>query len=190
MIEREIKQIISYDEYIKLVDFMSIFPSESVEQLNHYYDTDSGYYNSIKTTVRIREKNGRLKGTVKSHSSCDKSEEREFKVSALPERFVIDERNVFYKGKLYTERVSYRLGNGIVLFIDKNSYLDTVDYEVEIEYPNGLEEISKTLIVAIRKFIDSTYSNKRMSKSERFYKRKEELENERTRAVYKRSRES
>ena len=182
MIERELKQLISSQDYIALLSFLSSFPSESIEQLNHYYDTENGYYNSIHTTVRIREKNGRLKGTVKSHVICNKSIERDFKVSSLPERFVIDERNVFYKGKLHTERKIYRLGNGLILFLDKNSYLDTVDYEIEIEYPEDLEEIAKTM--------NTQCSNESLSKSERFYKRKEQIENERTRAVYKRSRKS
>lgn len=190
MIERELKQLISSQDYIALLSFLSLFPSESIEQLNHYYDTENGYYNSIHTTVRIREKNGRLKGTVKSHVICNKSIERDFKVSSLPERFFIDERNVFYKGKLHTERKIYRLGNGLILFLDKNSYLDTVDYEIEIEYPEDLEEIAKTMMLAMRKIIDTQCSNESLSKSERFYKRKEQIENERTRAVYKRSRKS
>lgn len=53
------------------------------------------------------------------------------------------------KGCLLTERHKWSLDNGIVVCLDKNTYLEAVDYELEIEYPQGQDELAYLEIQAV-----------------------------------------
>lgn len=143
MIEKEIKKILQFDEFNKVMDLFNF--EKPIFQTNYYY-----YSNKVPSdfTIRIREKNEKYKLQVKVPQFVDnclhiKEEYEQIidgvpnfltkeKISKLIGREILDDVN--YIGKLVTERYICRDYINIEMSLDINSYLGVTDYEMEIEY--------------------------------------------------------
>ena len=99
-------------------------------------------------TCRIREKEGRFTATHKTHASGH-SIEKSAAVTGVSDLFPLASTPLKRKGCLLTERHKWSLENGIVVCLDKNTYLEAVDYELGIEYPQGQEELAYLEIQAV-----------------------------------------
>ncbi len=178
MKEFEKKLLLTEQEYHYVINHWNKFASVSL-QTNYYFDTDDFIMNKCGITFRIREKNGTYKATIKRHhieySDCSDEEDLDIKPFLDPNVFL--PYGVHLQGKLITERIILMKSPTCELVLDRNSYLGTVDYELEIEYTAGFDNIADSLrsevISALKKrnpTIQLRIPSK--SKSQRFFERK------------------
>lgn len=153
MEEHEFKVLLSKREYNYLVSAMGM-PYKQIVHTNYYYDTADLSMNKANITYRIRENRGICTATVKYHIDTCRSIEKSFSArnkgdcSAFPP-------HLMYQGRLITERKVYNILPGITVCFDKNTYLGTVDYELEIEYsPEKKQEAEDLLIIFANKLHD------------------------------------
>ena len=139
MVEFEKKYILTKDEYERL--FKIYKDCKEYTQVNYYYDTDDYAYNKKGITCRIRKKGNKFKATIKNHSTgktfC--SVEKSMSVKNELDDRLFKDLGVSLQGYLTTERKEITTGYGITIFLDKNTYIGIIDYELEIEYPPNKE---------------------------------------------------
>lgn len=148
------------------------------DQVNYYYDTPYQAFHRMGVTCRIRQKNGSLKGTIKTHlrDRQDESREENFAVEVLPYRFTVSTKTVYLQGSLYTRRLEAELIPGIHMMLDQNWYLGICDYELEIEYPPTFSAQAEGVLAAIVHLLRRTTKDAEViSKSQRFFLRKNNL---------------
>lgn len=135
MLEFEKKSMLWEDEYRFLKEHR-YSSGKATFQINHYYDTDSFELDHQGITCRIREKNGICIATVKEHhlKGSDCSTETSRIVKNRYDDTFFRNMDIRYQGSLETTRSVYYGRRGITILLDKNCYLGTVDYEMEIEY--------------------------------------------------------
>lgn len=139
--EKEYKFLISKETFDEVMDKCSnkYLLLERKLQINYYYDTLNNKLNEYKITVRIRKKNNDMKLQIKKHISQQNfridSYEYSCNITELPPSVKIPnfKEELILKGKLITDRIIYKCGNSSIVCLDKNTYLGTTDYEVEIE---------------------------------------------------------
>lgn len=185
MLEFEKKALLTELEYIFLRDHGHFYGESSV-QINHYYDTDDFELSKKGITCRIREKNGKFTATIKEHETEYKncSVENSRQVGGKWDDSMFRAMGLKYQGSLETNRIICERYPGVKIMLDRNKYLGTEDYELEIEYdPDSevradaeLRAISKQLFflggfLGQRSF--DTRIGKAPSKSSRFFQRKE-----------------
>lgn len=182
MIECEKKIMLSEQEYVFIRNFFQLFDSEFVQK-NYYYDTLNLDMNKSGITCRIREKNHKYSVEIKQHNVDwdDVSIENCESVHKKYNDSFFRNIGLFCYGELHTERKILNFNN-IHLMLDKNLYLGTVDYELEIEYQVEFEKDAFRTIEMIEEalicgrilnckgeFVIRVGSNK--NKSERFFER-------------------
>ena len=141
-IEREVKYLLSEEDY----DLLSIRAQErearTHTQVNHYFDAGK------RARARIRVKNGTYQLTVKIRIDDESLEEHNAYITEEEAKTCFEqglcEETVHrhlglsigptapYEGWLQTERTTW-VEEGLTLELDKSTYLSTVDYEIECE---------------------------------------------------------
>lgn len=136
------KFMLSSEEYRILSE---VFHAPGYTQTNFYYDTQDLSYNRKGITCRIREKGSRYNATIKAHciNAHNCSEEKTIEVRNECDMSLFKGMNLLPQGKLQTLRKDVLMPNGIRVAIDKNTYLGTEDYELEIEYDPAFESDCK-----------------------------------------------
>lgn len=146
MLEKEYKIMLDKNGYAYVNEAFSW--DKDYIQTNYYYDTKDMYMHRNSISFRIREKNQMLRLQAKipdvlnndSLYSC--KNEHEYEISDIPqsipsqsvkEYISMETGDVFLLGHLKTYRKEARLDE-VLVCLDKNEYLDTVDYELEIEF--------------------------------------------------------
>lgn len=182
MLETEYKCIIDEETYNKIENAYAW--NWVKEQTNNYYFDEALELSKRRIMVRVREKDGAYKVQVKLHKNSDSPlhicEETEFDIDSAPQvidavqakRFTgIDTGRLLKSGILRTLRHSLMWNDTTEICLDKNTYLDRTDYEIEVEYtdgmPDGLVEELKALGV---EFTESA-----VGKYTRFMRRLREL---------------
>lgn len=153
MLETELKCMLSEDTYNIL---KTAFEWDWVKtQTNSYYSDTSGELKKRGITLRVRAKDGVNKVQIKKHKNSGSplqiSEESEFDIESRPASFSeaeVERMTGAYVaaqllGSLTTLRHSLIYCDGVEICLDKNDYLDTTDYEIELEYT---QKIPKELI--------------------------------------------
>lgn len=154
MIERELKRIIHFDTYKSI---WCVFNWDVVKtQINYYYDVFP-FEKSKKMTIRIRSVDNLYKLQIKSacqNSYIEKIEFEEKVPRVFP--FISSEKiravsglhydDVFLIGALVTKRHIHQWSDSITICLDKNEYLGTIDYELEIEYEKDVTSELLTLL--------------------------------------------
>ena len=187
MFECEKKILLNKKEYERLIDLSGQAQSYST-QVNYYYDTEDLRMNSCGITCRIREKNGEYIATVKEHGVLDHHANVE--TSAIVNNALDDSAfrhlGVKYMGSLTTYRTILYKDGVFEIVIDKNDYLDKIDYELEIEYDPNKPEIADYAVYTIGRDLqiwDNTTNSEELfmrtirsiSKSRRFFDRFKEI---------------
>ncbi len=187
MIEYEKKIMLTTEEYNYLYNYFSSY-GETKTQVNYYYDTPEYTMNSLGVTCRIREKDDTYVSTIKSHNAdlpeCNIETTR--KAQNIWDTAIFESLRLKFQGAITTIRTEVNQSNGINIALDRNIYLDKVDCELEVEYPNGKAEEAEKYLNNIAKFLkeNNVISNCNefisrasipMSKSERFFMRKIDL---------------
>lgn len=148
-IEIEFKNILTNAEYHSLLEAYP-FPKDGVLQTNYYFETTDLKMKSMKSALRIREKNGSYTLTLKepfgdglleTHDELTKEDmlswlsghpvEKEHTASEL-KKHEIQVSDLKYFGKLTTERREIEYEN-VTLVLDHSMYNDQEDYELELE---------------------------------------------------------
>ena len=185
MIEHEKKVLLSKCEYMCILNDVYEFGEEQIH-INHYYDTDSFGYNDLGITCRVREKKGVYIATVKQHGAPETASEKSSYVKNEKDNSLFEGMNVKYFGSMKTERRETTPCKGVTIVLDRNEYLDTVDYELEIEYEAGYEKFAESLLDAtatalfyggLTEYREDIISraNTGPNKSQRFFRRFSEL---------------
>ncbi len=148
MTETEIKSIIDEEIYNRAI---KAFKWDSVkEQTNHYYTDKNGILRQNRVMVRVRVVGDTAKIQVKLHKNADSPlqicEEKEYEIEGVPE--IIDSEKakeitgmdvgeLHRMGSCITVR-NLKIHNGSELCLDKTTYFDKTDYEVEVEYQDKM----------------------------------------------------
>lgn len=147
MKETEIKSIIDRETYKKVKQ--SFNWEKVIEQENHYYTDKDGLLREKRIMVRVRVIDDTAKLQVKLHKNSDSPiqicEENQYDIDGVPDK--IDEDTAEKISGFKTEL--YRMGsavtvrrtlnkNGSELCLDKTTYFDKTDYEVEVEYEDKM----------------------------------------------------
>ena len=177
MTELEKKLLLSKEEFellMKHFGFDAKTPSEPiVKQTNYYYDTDDLLMNQKNITCRIRFKDGKYKGTIKQHlPGSEHSTETDIEVyDGITKNTFID-MGLNLKGELLTERHIVLKDATCEVVLDRNTYLDHEDYELEIEYAPMCEQYAARILQTIINLLKINLPSQRIpSKSERFFER-------------------
>lgn len=148
-------------------------------QINYYYDTEGNTLNKNDITVRVRQEHDRLKWQIKRHTAkCGallSSDEYCGNLDSLPKIIKLNgiKEDLVLKGSLVTERRTINFGASGKLCFDYNVYFGTKDYEIEVEYSAQDKSIGE----AIATIIDTNGDVTGETKSNRFFKQWEEINN-------------
>ncbi|HLQ72622.1 MAG TPA: CYTH domain-containing protein [Bacillota bacterium] len=148
-IEYESKNLLTEEEFFTLLQAYE-FPTEKIEQTNYYFDTAKKHLHKNKCALRIRLINKQYTltykepyrdGTLELHETLSKADAEKWLnnnfnqtnkiVSHLKQNnFPINQLN--YLGELTTTRFQLAREH-VTLFLDKSSYNNQQDFEIEVE---------------------------------------------------------
>ncbi|MDN4523647.1 CYTH domain-containing protein [Fictibacillus fluitans] len=149
-VEIEFKNLLTPDEFFRISNELSLQEESFITQVNHYFDTPSFSLKQHRCALRIREKNGSRKLTLKqphpdglleTHQSLTESEfdgiMKENKmvdgdICSILAELKIQPEDIVYLGTLTTKRAELPYKDGI-LVLDENQYLSVTDFELEYE---------------------------------------------------------
>ena len=185
--EFETRIMLTDDEYLSIVSFyMKMYPNKQfIQNINIYYDSDDLYLRksgitlrmriindvSSELTVKIKGENGDLEindalnlaqyNLLKNSNIFPDGEVRKY-LSTLP--YSIND----YKpvATLYNRRLEIE-NEDHLLVIDKNTYSDIIDYNLEIETKDNIQSAQKYLKEYIEKFHLSLLKQKYKGKATR-----------------------
>ena len=192
MVELEKKMLLTKDEYDYLLEHFGkddpIKDKPIVKQVNYYFDTQDLSMNRQNITCRIRLKDGKYIATMKCHTNdSDHSTETSIEVrNGIFDNGFID-MGLTLQGVLTTDRCVIIKDEYCEVVLDKNSYLDNEDYELEIEYTSEHEKkaasilrVFKDLLLRRKCFLayQESFADKPSipSKSSRFFERRAMVE--------------
>lgn len=155
--EIEFKNVLTKEQYERLLKKFQVEEEMIVRQTNHYFDTADLQLKALSSGLRIRETNDKIVCTLKEKTglnihleTTDEITNEEAKLmltgngffaEQVREKLVqlnipIHQLSVF--GTLTTDRVELSYKGGTLVF-DHSFYLQCDDYEVEYETDNELE---------------------------------------------------
>ena len=171
MKEVEKKELISKEQYLACLAYlMKKQIGNRKLQVNYYYDTDDFRLYTNNETLRVRQIEDQLKLEYKHNKTIENNvrtcDEYTQALDSLPSSIDNDALNIHnckYIGSLITERYDFKLNNSIIS-LDKNYYLGTLDYEIEIETEDDFQGIDfinplgftfeKPLVGKYQRFVD------------------------------------
>mgnify|MGYP000980896102 CR=1 FL=1 len=168
MVEKEIKILLSENEFNKILVLSKAIEKKVVVHTNHYFDTDKFLFDKKGATIRIRQTGNKYFFSLKITDLKTKekrlkvSNEYEFKIECTLLKELTENRislleahpetkevlmpwgkapnNIKYVGKLITERTSFRPKIDMpYILLDKSIYLSSADWELECEVENQHE---------------------------------------------------
>lgn len=169
MIECEYKYEATKDEIEKIKKkikkLCNIYSVNRGVQINYYYDTESMDFMNQGTTIRIRQKGIGMELQIKkkNYYGLHKNLETTNKIYDIPKSLTIEDKEVRLQGYLVTDRTRYVLKNRINVDIDINFYCGIVDYEIEIELPESINDNDNVFMLV------SELHPSNMGKATRFY---------------------
>ncbi len=182
MIEFEKKILLNKDEYRTLCFFL--MQKKRYIQVNYYFDSADFAMERLGITCRVRKRGERYKAILKNHvGGSDCSVENTVGVYDYLNLNAFKDFNLTIQGSMITDRIVVYQDGQCKIVLDFNRYLDGKDYELEVEYTAGCEDIAEyyidkiaellifnKLITDKKTFIARTHKSK--SKSGRFFERK------------------
>ncbi|MBB6453058.1 uncharacterized protein YjbK [Salirhabdus euzebyi] len=164
-IEIEFKNLLTQDEYRKLLRLFELDESQATKQINYYFETDSFHLKEHGTALRVREKAGQYVFTLKqphekglletneplSKEAFHKCQQGDIKLPYSIEKQLkalsVPISHLKYKGSLTTLRIE-KEWQKCLLVLDHSFYHQTEDYELELEakdYEYGLRLFEQLL---------------------------------------------
>lgn len=187
MIEYEKKLLLTKEEYDEILR-MKTDTISSKFQINYYFDTNDYKMNSIGTTYRIRLKNGKFEATIKQHNENNSflSVENTLYVKNEFDMSLFESLGLHLQGSLLTERTIIFKNEFCEMMLDYNIYLNTHDFELEIEFNADYEDyamqhLEKVASILLKSNLISSKEelfcriNKGKNKSGRFFEQKQKI---------------
>ena len=185
--EFESRIMLTDDEYLSIVSFyMKMYPNKHfIQNTNIYYDSDDLYLRKQGITLRMRiindsasEFTAKIKGEngdmeindslninqfhlLKDENICPEGEVKKFLLTLPYPMAYFHPVATLYNRRLEIENDDH------LLVIDKNSFGDIVDYNLEIEAKDNIETANKYLNEYIEKFHLSLLKQKYQGKATR-----------------------
>lgn len=149
-IEIEFKNILTEEEFNRLIQAFALTSKDFKLQVNHYFDTDDFKLKEQQSALRIRAKGEGFTLTLKQPAPQGLLETHELltkeqadllltkgifpvgDISSILIQQDIDPTSIIFFGSLSTNRAEIDFQNGLLVF-DHSHYLNTDDYEVEYE---------------------------------------------------------
>ena len=188
-IEIEFKNLLSIEEFNRMISYFQLSDDHFFRQINHYFDTEDFALKNLGCALRIREKKEHFEMTLKqphpdgllettqtltakeANALLNGGLFMEGVVEAQIESLGIDVTNLAYFGSLTTDRTELSYQNGL-LVLDFSSYLNTKDYEVEYEVSN--REQGEPIFISLLTELNIPL-RKTSNKTQRFYDQKKSL---------------
>jgi uncharacterized protein YjbK len=188
-IEIEFKNLLSIEEFNRMISYFQLSDDHFFRQINHYFDTEDFALKNLGCALRIREKKEHFEMTLKqphpdgllettqtltakeANALLNGGLFMEGIVEAQIESLGIDVTNLVYFGSLTTDRAELSYQNGL-LVLDFSSYLNTKDYEVEYEVSN--REQGEPIFISLLTELNIPL-RKTSNKTQRFYDQKKSL---------------
>ena len=151
-IEIEYKTLLTEKEYNTLLQALP-FPNEAIMQTNYYFETRDFALKDYGSALRIRKKNDKYtltlkephaEGILETHDALTYEQfiawtnERPIPMKHVTKQLQaldINETDLHYYGSLETARRTF-VKDDILYVLDKSSYNNKIDYELEIEAPS------------------------------------------------------
>ncbi|MED3551573.1 CYTH domain-containing protein [Cytobacillus praedii] len=173
-IEIEFKNLLTKQEFEKLVNHFKLKDTDFFTQENHYFDTPDFALKEQGSALRIRKKGEKYEITLKqpyqdalletNESLEPLAAEKIFEtgtirnetIKGLIKKMNIDPDRIQYFGSLSTKRAEVEYENGLIV-IDNSFYLNIEDFELEYEVSNrndGQKKFSallEQLVIPVRK---------------------------------------
>lgn len=164
-IEIEFKNLLTYEEFLQLLNAFAVQKSNFNEQTNYYFDTEDFQLKNHKSALRIRYKKNTYTLTLKqqfdkhileTHQTIDNGifpkvlngmPLPEGEVTEALRKLKIDIAEIKFLGELTTNRVELPYREDL-LVLDENHYLGKIDYELEYEsadYKKGQQNFLELL---------------------------------------------
>lgn len=193
-IEKEIKKLVSEKNFKKIESFFegnTEYEKKSYFNKNFYFDTADNYFFNHNISIKVRNESKKfilfIKNELINSINTRECSEISFFISESDlNNFVLYnqmpddlydylKKNMMpvtlqYKGYLLTQRTTFESKNySLIICLDKNSYLEYNDYEVEIEYdslsdlynvPKILKEISGESESKYQRFTKKSFGGK------------------------------
>ena len=148
-IEIEAKVLLQKEQYDQVVSYLHLERYKKITQTNHYIDSTSRVLRDNDFALRVREKDDFVltlktplsEGLLEKNQNISKDVYKEFKYeNTFPEGNIkdflamigIEVKDLSILTSLKTERYDVKYQDGL-LSLDKSTYNDIVDYEVELE---------------------------------------------------------
>ena len=185
--EYETRLMLTEEQYFFIVTYyMNIEPNKHfLQNANHYYDTDDLFLRGQHMTLRVRIIND-VKSELTLKIKGDNGDEEITDGLAPKEQELLLEQNIFPYGQvrnrlmllpysldkyhriasLYNRRLEIEYEDH-TLVIDKNTYGDIVDYNLEVESKIGIKHAKDTLKEYIGKFNLTVSKEKYVGKARR-----------------------
>ena len=185
--EYETRLMLTEGQYFFIVTYyMNIEPNKHfLQNANHYYDTDDLFLRGQHMTLRVRIIND-VKSELTLKIKGDNGDEEITDGLAPKEQELLLEQNIFPYGQvrnrlmllpysldkyhriasLYNRRLEIEYEDH-TLVIDKNTYGDIVDYNLEVESKIGIKHAKDTLKEYIGKFNLTVSKEKYVGKARR-----------------------
>ena len=185
--EYETRLMLTEEQYFFIVTYyMNIEPNKHfLQNANHYYDTDDLFLRGQHMTLRVRIIND-VKSELTLKIKGDNGDEEITDGLAPKEQELLLEQNIFPYGQvrnrlmllpysldkyhriasLYNRRLEIEYEDH-TLVIDKNTYGDIVDYNLEVESKIGIKHAKDTLKEYASKFNLTLSKEKYIGKARR-----------------------
>jgi uncharacterized protein YjbK len=152
-LEIEFKNLVTKEEFERIISEFRVYPSDMIEQHNYYFDTPLFDIKAKCCALRIRKKKNSFELTLKqpveegiletNETLTDRQANKMIEQGYLPNGEVRDKlqqinipvNQVIYFGRLTTRRAEIEYLEGLLVF-DNSSYLNKEDYEIEYEVKN------------------------------------------------------
>ncbi len=193
--EVEVKILLTEGEFKTLSQYAQSVGGQTVEQTNYYYDLPDEGLRQAGLTLRVRTKNGKATLTLKvkdqKWETGAASREFDFPIENAPATLCLDDfpvlRDEIEKrvpqlpdtllclGSLTTTRTCFPIPVcGLTAELDKSSYFDCTDYELECELHDRDEEAS--LLSYLKESFSITPQKAVCGKYHRFLNRLHEIQ--------------
>jgi uncharacterized protein YjbK len=149
-IEIEFKNLLTEEEFMKLIRHFMIKDIEFESQVNHYFDTPDFQLKNMRSALRIRRKKNTFTLTLKTpleeglletnqglsaQEADDLLKQVDFpdgEVKESLQKAGVSTTSIQHFGSLTTKRAEMEFRGGSLVF-DESSYFNKVDYELEYE---------------------------------------------------------
>ncbi|WP_188208332.1 CYTH domain-containing protein [Alkalibacillus aidingensis] len=149
-IEIEFKNLLTKQEYLRLIDQVVKSTPTPKTQVNHYFETDDFQLRQNQMALRIRQKHQAYVATLKqphedglleTHDDLTEQQVKQWlrdQISLPPNiskqlaRIDLDEKRLKYQGALTTHRIEEDQEQ-FTLVLDHSEYNQTEDFELELE---------------------------------------------------------